>query len=79
VIFDWHDPVVVAAHSEDVAVSALTLAELAVGPHLARDAGERARRQASLQLRSRSSSRSTSTARLAGVSGLDDLIEVVTI
>ena len=33
----------------ELAVSAITLAELAAGPHAARDAGERARRQDRLQ------------------------------
>jgi predicted nucleic acid-binding protein len=34
---------------EESAIAAVTLAELAAGPHAAKDAGERARRQARLQ------------------------------
>lgn len=49
VIVDWDDPSVVAALPDEIAVSTITLAELAAGPHLARDAAERARRQARLQ------------------------------
>ena len=49
VVIDWDDPRVVAALPEEVAVSAVTLAELAAGPHLAAEPAERARRQARLQ------------------------------
>jgi predicted nucleic acid-binding protein len=49
VIIDWDEPAVTAALPESVAVSTITMAELAAGPHLARDALERARRQARLQ------------------------------
>jgi predicted nucleic acid-binding protein len=49
VVIDWDDPRVVAALPEEVAVSAITLAELAAGPHLAAEPAERARRQARLQ------------------------------
>ena len=48
-VIDWDDPVVVAALPDEAAVSAITLAELAVGSHLASSSHERARRQASLQ------------------------------
>lgn len=49
VIVDWDDPTVVAAIPDEVAVSTITMAELAAGPHLAADPAERARRQARLQ------------------------------
>jgi predicted nucleic acid-binding protein len=49
VIIDWDDPTVLAALPDAVAISTITLAELAAGPHLARDPLERARRQARLQ------------------------------
>ena len=49
VVIDWDDPVVAASLPEAVAVSAITLAELAAGPHLATSTSERARRQARLQ------------------------------
>src|ERR1700728_2258943 len=49
VIIDWDDPVVVAALPEESSVCAITLAELAAGPHLASTATEGARRQARLQ------------------------------
>jgi hypothetical protein len=49
VIVDWDDPAVVAGLPDEVAVATITLAELGAGPHLARDAAERARRQARLQ------------------------------
>lgn len=49
VIIDWDDPTVAAALPEEVAVCAITLAELAAGPHLATSSSERARRQARLQ------------------------------
>jgi predicted nucleic acid-binding protein len=49
VVVDWHDPVVVAALPDEVAISAITAAELAVGPHLAASPGEAAKRQARLQ------------------------------
>jgi predicted nucleic acid-binding protein len=50
VIIDWHEPAVVDAVPEELAVSTITLAELATGPLLARDPAERARRQVRLQL-----------------------------
>lgn len=49
VVIDWHDPVVVAALPEQLAISAITAAELAAGPLLATGADEAARRQVRLQ------------------------------
>jgi predicted nucleic acid-binding protein len=49
VVIDWHDPVVVEALPDEMAISAITAAELAAGPHLAADPAEVARRQARLQ------------------------------
>lgn len=49
VVIDWDDPTVAAALPEEAAVSAITLAELAAGPHLASTGAERSRRQARLQ------------------------------
>jgi predicted nucleic acid-binding protein len=49
VVIDWDDPAVVAALPDMLAISTITLAELAAGPHLARDPLEKARRQARLQ------------------------------
>lgn len=49
VVIDWDDPDVAAALPDEAAVSAITLAELATGPHLAATAAERARRQVRLQ------------------------------
>lgn len=49
VVVDWDDPVVAAALPDEAAVSAITLAELAAGPHLASTVSEGARRQARLQ------------------------------
>lgn len=49
VVIDWHDPVVAAALPDELAVSAITVAELAAATHLARDPGEAARRQVRLQ------------------------------
>lgn len=49
VVVDWHDPVVVAALPDMIAISAVTAAELAAGPHLASDPAEAAKRQARLQ------------------------------
>ena len=48
-VLDWDDPAVAAALPEEVAVCAITLAELAAGPHLATSSSEGARRQARLQ------------------------------
>ena len=49
VVIDWDDPAVVGALPDMLAISTITLAELAAGPHLARDPLEKARRQARLQ------------------------------
>lgn len=49
VVIDWHDPLVLAALPDEMAISAITAAELAAGPHLAATAAESARRQARLQ------------------------------
>lgn len=49
VVIDWHDPIVVAALPDEMAISAITAAELAAGPVLAADPVEAARRQARLQ------------------------------
>ena len=49
VVIDWDDPAVAAALPDEAAVSAITLAELAAGPHLASTGNEGARRQARLQ------------------------------
>lgn len=49
VVIDWDDPTVAGALPEEVAVSAITLAELAAGPHLATSSSEGARRQTRLQ------------------------------
>jgi predicted nucleic acid-binding protein len=49
VIIDWDDPAVMAALPDSVAISAITLAELAAGPSLASSSTEGARRQVRLQ------------------------------
>jgi predicted nucleic acid-binding protein len=49
VVVDWYDPVVVGRLPDELAISAITAAELAAGPHLATKAGEAARRQSRLQ------------------------------
>jgi predicted nucleic acid-binding protein len=49
ILIDWDDPKVVAQLPDQVATSAISLAELAAGPHLAKDILERARRQVRLQ------------------------------
>lgn len=49
VVIDWHDPAVIAALPDQMAISAITAAELAAGPHLATTPSEAARRQARLQ------------------------------
>jgi predicted nucleic acid-binding protein len=50
VVIDGDDPAVAARLPDEVAISAITLAELAAGPHLASSAAERSRRQVRLQL-----------------------------
>lgn len=49
VVIDWHDPLVVAALPDEMAISVITAAELAAGPHLATTSTEAAKRQARLQ------------------------------
>jgi predicted nucleic acid-binding protein len=49
VVIDWDDQALLSALPDEVAVSTITMAELAAGPHLAGDPAERARRQARLQ------------------------------
>jgi predicted nucleic acid-binding protein len=49
VVIDWHDPAVIAALPDEIAISAITAAELAAGPHLAATPVEAAKRQARLQ------------------------------
>src|SRR6476661_10530563 len=49
VVIDWHDPSVVAGLPDDLAISAITAAELAAGPLLAATTIEAAKRQARLQ------------------------------
>ena len=48
-VIDWHDQMVVAALPDEMAISAVTAAELAAGPHLAATPAEAAKRQARLQ------------------------------
>ena len=49
VVIDWDDLGVVATLPEEVAISAITLAELTAGPHVTTASDERARRQTRLQ------------------------------
>lgn len=49
VVIDWDAPDVDAGLPDETAICAITLAELAAGPHLAAASDERARRQARLQ------------------------------
>lgn len=49
VVIDWHDPVIIAALPDEIAISAITAAELAAGPHLATTPMEAAKRQTRLQ------------------------------
>ena len=49
VVIDWHDPEIVAALPDEMAISAITAAELAAGPLLATTSMEAAKRQARLQ------------------------------
>lgn len=48
VVVDWHDPAVIAALPDEMAISAITAAELAAGPLLASKPVEAAKRQARL-------------------------------
>ncbi len=49
VVVDWHDPAVIAGLPDEMAISAITAAELAAGPQLAANAVEAAKRQVRLQ------------------------------
>lgn len=49
VVIDWHDPSVVAGLPDEMAISAITAAELAAGPLLAASPIEAAKRQTRLQ------------------------------
>ena len=49
VVVDWHDPDVLSALPDQVAISAITAAELVIGPLLAATPVEAAKRQARLQ------------------------------
>jgi predicted nucleic acid-binding protein len=49
IVIDWDDRAVAEALPDQVAVSVVTVAELAAGPHLAFSGTERANRQARLQ------------------------------
>jgi predicted nucleic acid-binding protein len=49
VVVDWHHPAVLAAIPDQLAISAITAAELAGGPHLLTTRAEAAKRQLRLQ------------------------------
>ncbi|MCV7345366.1 type II toxin-antitoxin system VapC family toxin [Mycolicibacterium rhodesiae] len=49
VVIDWHDPAVADKLPDEMAISAITAAELAAGPLLASTAVEAAKRQSRLQ------------------------------
>ncbi|MED5811126.1 type II toxin-antitoxin system VapC family toxin [Mycolicibacterium sp. 050232] len=49
VVIDWHDLDVLTALPDEIAISAITAAELAAGPHLALTTTEAAKRQLRLQ------------------------------
>ncbi|BBZ12561.1 type II toxin-antitoxin system VapC family toxin [Mycobacterium branderi] len=49
VVIDWHDPDVIKSLPDQMAISAITAAELAAGPQLAATATEAAKRQQRLQ------------------------------
>src|SRR5947209_806497 len=49
VVINWDNPAVLALLPDEIAISTITMAELAAGPHLAKEASERARRQTRLQ------------------------------
>jgi predicted nucleic acid-binding protein len=49
VVIDWHDPSVVAGLPDEMAISAISAAELAAGPLLAASPIEAAKRQTRLQ------------------------------
>ena len=48
-VIDWHDPAVAPSLPDQIAISTITAAELAGGPHLAADPLEAAKRQSRLQ------------------------------
>lgn len=48
-MIDWHDPSVVRALPDEAAISVITAAELAAGPHLTNTSGEAAKQQARIQ------------------------------
>lgn len=49
VVIDWHDPSILGGLPDQMAISAITAAELAAGPHLAASPAEAAKRQVRLQ------------------------------
>lgn len=49
VVIDWHDPSIIDKLPDEMAISAITAAELTAGPLLAKTPIEAARRQARLQ------------------------------
>ncbi|GAB2623122.1 type II toxin-antitoxin system VapC family toxin [Pseudactinotalea suaedae] len=49
VVVDWHDPAVATALPDELAISAITVAELTAGTHLARGPVQASQRQARLQ------------------------------
>jgi predicted nucleic acid-binding protein len=49
VVIDWHNPAVLASLPDELAISAITSAELTAGPRLATTSAEAAKRQARLQ------------------------------
>ena len=49
VVVDWHDPTVDGSLPDQIAISSITAAELAAGPHLAADPIEASKRQLRLQ------------------------------
>lgn len=49
VVVDWHDPAVLRALPDELAISAITAAELTAGPRSTSDPLEAAKRQARLQ------------------------------
>ena len=49
VVIDWDDPAIANRLPDEIAISSITVAELAAGTHLATDVGRRAGRQARLQ------------------------------
>jgi predicted nucleic acid-binding protein len=62
VVIDWHDPAVIAALPDEMAISAITAAEVTASPLLAATPMEAAKRQARLQQVESRLERSLSTA-----------------